>query len=295
MTHHQQEAINDTRQRVINIPESIPHQRDAHPRFDGDPATFVPPGMPYDIKDGDIDQKRIVPNGSAPGENVLASPTLDPAAIHRQPNLMNSRGAPRVGGDVRPITPSAFIHGTIEKRVACESCGLLFGDVGSLKRHAARSHRNANGKGPVYCPQCNASLKNEQNLRRHIAVCHSGDQENQCDKCNASFSSRGSLRIHQQQVHNVPTGSKGGRGTRGGRGGGRGGRVSGISKSSKSDKSYVCDICTDTFKWKGNLKRHRELRHLHLRPFHCQICKASFGTKSNMRVHLITHNNAQNK
>lgn len=38
------------------------------------------------------------------------------------------------------------------------------------------------------------------------------------------------------------------------------------------------DVFTDTFKYKCNLKRHPELLHPHLQPFHCQICKVSLGT-----------------
>jgi len=167
---------------------------------------------------------------------------------------------------------------TVDKCVECEVCGSLFGDAGSLRRHAARAHRAATGKGPVYCPHCTAALKNEQNLRRHIAVCHSGSQENRCNMCSASFGSRGSLRIHQQSVHSLPSSSKGG-------------RSKGITKP-KAEKSFLCDMCTDTFKWKGNLKRHRKLRHLQERPFTCKICHASFGTKSNMGVHYITHQNS---
>lgn len=300
----QQDAINDGRSRPIAISEPLPHQqREFQARFDGDPNTMVQQTMTYDIKEENMENKRIITSAAnATAEAVLTPTPVDTSAVNRAaaaplpPNMVASRSTARIGPDGRPIASSAvFIHGTVEKRVACESCGLLFGDVGSLKRHAARAHRAATGKGPVYCSQCNASLKNEQNLRRHIAVCHSGEQEHRCEMCTASFSSRGSLRIHQQQVHAMPSASsKAGRGR--GRGGGAGGRGgsrarAGISKSSKSDKSYVCDMCTDTFKWKGNLKRHRELRHLQLRPFVCRICNANFGTKSNMRVHLITHNN----
>jgi len=192
-----------------------------------------------------------------------------------------------VGG--MPNAPDIPFGGeTVDKCVECEVCGSLFGDAGSLKRHAARAHKAATGKGPVFCSHCSASLKNEQNLRRHIAVCHSGSQENRCNMCSASFSSRGSLRIHQQSVHSVPPAVKGR--TPNGKGTGLPGRPRGVVKP-KAEKSYLCDMCTDTFKWKGNLKRHRELRHLQLRPFNCHICHASFGTKSNMRVHLITHQN----
>ncbi len=257
-------------------------------RFEGDP-TLVGPTVVYE------DAKRMV--GALP-EGTLQNAVMDP-------NLQLRAAAAVKTGAAARATAAAMPYGgeTVDKCVECEVCGLLFGDAGSLKRHAARAHRPATGKGPVYCSQCSASLKNEQNLRRHIAVCHSGNQENRCDMCSASFSSRGSLRIHQQSVHSIPGQGKAGAARNGARGvagrpggpanrmGGRP-RGAGVQKSNKSEKSYLCDMCTDTFKWKGNLKRHRELRHLQLRPFECHVCHANFGTKSNMRVHLITHNNA---
>lgn len=291
--------MGDSRARPLGEP--LGHQtRDFPGRFDGDPAGMVAPGMPYEIHKGEMDPaKRIAAAAAAgPHEGAIANPGLDPAIqMGRTVTQGKRENDARTAAAAHP-----YVAGTVEKRVECEVCGSLFGDGGSLKRHAARAHRQATGRGPVFCSQCSASLKNEQNLRRHIAVCHSGDQENRCDMCSASFSSRGSLRIHQQQVHAVQGQGKGAN-TRNGRGpvgrvgaaasrvGGRP-RGAGVAKSGKTEKSYVCDMCTDTFKWKGNLKRHRELRHLQIRPFECHVCHASFGTKSNMRVHLITHNNA---
>lgn len=197
-----------------------------------------------------------------------------------------------------PFVPTA-VNGQIQKDIVCSQCQSTFGDQGSLARHAARAHRVAGTKGPAICDQCNASLKNEQNLKRHVAVCHTGEQDHICQMCNASFTSRGSLRIHQQTVHNVPT--KVGRKQAAAAAAAAAAASSGDlmeaarkkpkpkASSKGPTKSWACDMCTDTFKWKGNLKRHRELRHLHLRPYLCTICNASFGTKSNMRVHLITH------
>lgn len=260
----------------------------ANPRFDNELPNVV-----YDISK-DVEKTRPVDTVTVPvvtpsaSTGMVTSAGLSSAGTPTS-TVMGTGAASGEGGKpptpVRVNQPGSLPYGgeTVDKCVECDQCGSLFGDAGSLKRHYARAHRPTTGKGPVYCSQCSASLKNEQNLRRHIAVCHSGSQENRCDMCSASFSSRGSLRIHQQTVHSIPQNAKGGRGRRGGRAGGVG--------KPKAEKSYLCDMCTDTFKWKGNLKRHRELRHLQLRPYECPICRASFGTKSNMRVHLITHNN----
>ncbi len=238
------------------------------PRFEGDAIPNVVYEIPKEIK-----------------TNADATQVVTTAAMVPNQMSVQAVGLPKSPGTRIAAAPPPLPYGgeTVDKCVECEVCGSLFGDAGSLKRHAARAHRAATGKGPVYCSQCSASLKNEQNLRRHIAVCHSGSQENRCDMCSASFSSRGSLRIHQQTVHSVPSASKNGRKANG--------RPRGGVTKPKAEKSFLCDMCTDTFKWKGNLKRHRELRHLQLRPFECHICHASFGTKSNMRVHLITHQN----
>ena len=258
----------------------VQEARDFQQRFEGDGGMSVVCEIPKDIDPA----KRMV--AAVPHEALGSAVMTTPMQV--QTVVVKSEANTRA---IVPAAPMQYGE-TVEKCVECQVCGSLFGDAGSLKRHAARAHRAPTGKGPVYCSQCSASLKNEQNLRRHIAVCHSGSQENRCDMCSASFSSRGSLRIHQQTVHSVQSASKS-PGARNGRANGADGRPrSGIAKP-KAEKSHLCDMCTDTFKWKGNLKRHRELRHLQLRPFECHVCHANFGTKSNMRVHLITHQNTQ--
>eukprot|EP00178_Gracilaria_changii_P001112 TRINITY_DN1160_c0_g1_i4.p1 TRINITY_DN1160_c0_g1~~TRINITY_DN1160_c0_g1_i4.p1 ORF type:complete len:301 (+),score=68.01 TRINITY_DN1160_c0_g1_i4:94-903(+) len=154
----------------------------------------------------------------------------------------------------------------INTSVWCSQCGALFGDVNSLRRHASRAHRKSNCS-VVICEQCHIAVRNEQNLKRHVAVCHSGEQSVACKRCPARFCSMTSLRKHQQKVHQL---SK---------------RV----VKPRVQRSFVCDTCGDCFKWKGNLKRHMQLTHLNLRPWACTVCGAKFGTKSNMRVHLMTH------
>jgi hypothetical protein len=37
------------------------------------------------------------------------------------------------------------------------------------------------------------------------------------------------------------------------------------------------------------LKRHHQLIHLQAKPYKCDVCNESFGTKSNREVHMIVH------
>jgi hypothetical protein len=308
-----------------HIPNSLQHQEHQHHNQADQGATYhqqtknfqmggnmpgIVPGMHKTL--GDSSRGRGVPSGS----HFSLSHGMDPDAIQDRMGL--GHGGQMMGespgihdinrmgeGMVRSV---ATINGQVAKTIVCGQCQQTFGDIGSLQRHSARAHRARGQKGPVVCEQCNAELKNEQNLKRHIAVCHTGQQEHECHLCNASFSSRGSLRIHQQQVHNIPTKTQKKTTAAAAASAGSSTGIPGLDSavgiplqapvrigkartklSKNSDKSWACDLCTDTFKWKGNLKRHRELKHLHLRPFVCEVCNATFGTKSNMRVHLITH------
>jgi Zinc finger, C2H2 type len=63
------------------------------------------------------------------------------------------------------------------------------------------------------------------------------------------------------------------------------------SRKPKTAKVFVCPHCPTgtTFRWKGNLKRHHQLIHLQAKPYKCDICNESFGTKSNREVHMIVH------
>lgn len=162
--------------------------------------------------------------------------------------------------------------------LTCRACNLRFMNPTTFRQHECRGFvvSPREYKKPCICTLCNAELKNEQNLKRHIKVVHDSKAQYVCPQCTGSFASRGSLKIHQQTVHRLFDRSQ---------------QNMSPQKSTPKGvtKTYSCPLCPDTFRWKGNLKRHRQLVHEKIKPFTCHICKAKFGTKSNMRVHAIVH------
>lgn len=150
----------------------------------------------------------------------------------------------------------------------CPVCRDAFGDEQSLSRHAARSHARDNPQRgePLQCPvaDCTQTLANNQNLRRHIAVRHSGERTRQ---------------VAPKLAGSAVT---------------KPGASPGEERKPKSAKVFVCSLCPNgaTFRWKGNLKRHHQLVHLQVKNFKCMLCSEMFGTKSNREVHMIVHQKA---
>ncbi|RHY09582.1 hypothetical protein DYB26_007574 [Aphanomyces astaci] len=63
----------------------------------------------------------------------------------------------------------------------------------------------------------------------------------------------------------------------------------GSSSAEHAVDKFVCDICAQTFRFKGNLKRHQITAHVGLKPFQCEHCPKSFARKADMQVHMRVH------
>ncbi|OQS00191.1 hypothetical protein THRCLA_06157 [Thraustotheca clavata] len=55
------------------------------------------------------------------------------------------------------------------------------------------------------------------------------------------------------------------------------------------DKLYVCKECNQSFRFKGNLKRHQMTKHVGLKPYQCPLCPKMFARKADMEVHMRVH------
>lgn len=63
--------------------------------------------------------------------------------------------------------------------------------------------------------------------------------------------------------------------------------TSGRPPRGKRPRPFACG-CGRKFSKREHLRRHDQLVHQVVRPYSCEVCMASFGTKQNMQVHFTT-------
>ena len=80
----------------------------------------------------------------------------------------------------------------------CYICTFKASTKLALKRHLVWTHE-VDGKIEAKCNQCNAIVKGEKTLRRHIKSVHT-DHKEKCDLCNKDFAD---LHRHNKRVHSV--------------------------------------------------------------------------------------------
>ena len=171
----------------------------------------------------------------------------------------------------------------------CEECGKSFKDRCDFKRHML-SHT---GVKDFLCKVCAKPFGLKQNLERHVRT-HSDIRPFLCNFCTKTFSQLTHLKEHEGKIH------------------------TGLSKLQKKKKkrwdcdkcgknfhtlrryerhmdghagkrACQCTTCGKFFSSKKAMEQHVDVVHLEKKNFGCTVCDSSFGRKSTLRVHYLTH------
>ncbi|XP_069704344.1 zinc finger protein 594-like isoform X2 [Periplaneta americana] len=128
----------------------------------------------------------------------------------------------------RNLTPHirAFHEG---KKFSCTypDCNKLFSAKCNLEYHL-KIHEKKTVSGNVICNVCKKTLKNEENLQRHMMAVHKMSETYYCDKCNRRFKRASKLKKH----------------------------VAYHEKLTEDDDSLHCNLCNAQFKMKFYLLKH---------------------------------------
>ena len=110
---------------------------------------------------------------------------------------------------------------------ACDVCDYKAKTAGTLKIHRAIHFRESSR--PFKCDQCDGTFRTKLDLKKHSSSVHSDKHQFVCDQCDAAYKYRSELKVH-------------------------------ILKH-KGEKPHKCDICSQTFLRKEQLRLHKQRIH----------------------------------
>ncbi|XP_011352467.1 transcriptional repressor CTCFL isoform X2 [Ooceraea biroi] len=132
----------------------------------------------------------------------------------------------------------------------CKFCDSAFTTSGELVRHVRYRHTH---EKPHKCHECDYASVELSKLKRHIR-CHTGERPYQCPHCTYAspdtFKLKRHLRIHT------------------------------------GEKPYECDFCQARFTQSNSLKAHKLIHNGNKPVFHCELCPATCGRKTDLRIHV---------
>ena len=136
-----------------------------------------------------------------------------------------------------------------EKRIECEECYLSFSGKFNFIRHHKRKHPNIFLKSK-YC-------KEHNKFEAPGEVDHKV-KEYDCELCGSKYKGKQTLRWHIRVKHR---------------------------KSQQEVKKYKCDVCAREFDMLTLLNTHT--RRVHTKAHKCQDCDNRFGTRCELRKHIM--------
>ncbi|XP_076444000.1 uncharacterized protein LOC143282286 [Babylonia areolata] len=133
----------------------------------------------------------------------------------------------------------------------CTECGMDF-----MKEHHLRSHQFTHtGLRPYSCPVCGRAFNQRANMQRHMLI-HKAERSYRCQYCEKSFTQPQTLKAHMV----VHADHKPYQCNLCGKEFGRLHNLHGHMHMHNNSKPYIC-FCGSSFTLKGNLNRHKKVKH----------------------------------
>ena len=88
----------------------------------------------------------------------------------------------------------------MKRTVKCKSCGKLFNQLGTLRRHMSYFHNDDGQKEDPTCYYCGKSFTRFENMEKHVNITHFNQRDYKCNRCNKLFTSFRTLKNH---IHTV--------------------------------------------------------------------------------------------
>lgn len=133
----------------------------------------------------------------------------------------------------------------------CGECGMDF-----MKEHHLKAHQFTHtGQRPFDCPKCGRTFNQRANMMRHMLI-HNPTRAFSCDVCGKTFTQPQTLKAHRVVHADIkPHKCK-----ICGKQFGRLHNLQGHIHMHNNSKPYVC-FCGSSFTLKGNLNRHKKVKH----------------------------------
>lgn len=160
----------------------------------------------------------------------------------------------------KQLRPTGSLRNQIKSKRSCDECDKVFNTRQDYVKHVDLMHQPEIEKKKTHaCNQCPRSFNILQNINSHMSREHKGTsvQSSQCDVCNIKFSTLGSFLLHKDWKH---------------------------SKESGALEKYQCGQCSQSYRYKENLERHKAVVHCS-KSYKCTPCDRTFFYRRSLQKH----------